>query len=346
MLPRARQHVVTRLRQFEQAPSSSVSGAASFVPHVYTVSRATASSPDEAIEDISRSWRSQTKDEFWEEDVILFVFPAARQARLVCGSKVPAHVRELLAPVAPDVVSIFAGEPEPALLAVIDRIAALLGIPADYKAPPPVPPEPPPIFGKWPRGASEEAGLAVAIEAASKEAGHSIVLVQNPDLRFFTPSERAEQLAAAWPGRIVLLLRREENVPIPKIVLHPADEVRSRFPREQIDRIEHEVAAAVVEDHLDETLTRVVKEIAALSAGKPLAAWNPWKHPVEWLLGGPDASSETKRARIGFAFFKLVALVAAVAWLAWFVRHPGDATVGLVAFIVEGFSTRRSRRDQ
>ncbi len=343
--PEARQRVVTRLRQLEQAPSSAVQDGGWYVPHIYTVPGATASSPDEAIEELRRSWRSRAKDESWEEDVILFAFPGARRARLVCGRDVPERVRELLAPAAPDVEAVFAGEAERGLLDVIDRIASLLGIPADYKAPPPVPPAPPPIFGTWPRGSSEAADLAVTIEAASKEAGRPIVLAQNPEMKFFGPSERAEQLAAAWPGRIVLLLRREEGVPAPAVVLRPADEVRGRFPREQVERIEREVAAAVLENHLDETLTRVVKEIAALSAGKPLTAWSPGKHPVQWLLGGPDASSRTKLARIGFGFFKLAALGAAVAWLVWFVRRPGEATIGLIAFIVAGFSTTRFRRD-
>ena len=344
--PEARQRVVTRLRQFEQAPSSVVENGGWFVPHIYTIVGTMASSPDEAIEEIRRSWRSRAKDEFWEEDVILFAFPGARGARLVCGRDVPEHVRELLASASPDVEAVFAGDPERGLLGAIDRIASLLGIPADYKAPPPVPRTPPPIFGTWPRGASEAARLAVAIEAASKEAGHPIVLVENPEMNFFGPGERAEQLAAAWPGRSVLLLRREENVPAPAVALRPADEVRGRFPRERVERIEREVAAAVLENHLDETLTRVVKEIAALSAGKPPAMWSPWKHPVAWLLGGPEASPETKLARIGFGFFKLAALGAAVAWVVWFVRRPGEATIGLIAFVVAGFSTTRLRRDQ
>ena len=340
--PDARERAGMRLDQFYSAgaPRGQAHRPGDFQLQVYTVKSAGRSSPDRFLEELYRSWRSVAKTEgtYVEREVILFLFLAERQARVVAGNEIPPEIQRAVKAIEPDLPSLFAGSPEPARLAVVDRIAALAGVPSTYHDPPPVPTDPGPVFGRRRWSDTERAALAEAIGRASARAGHPIVLASDPELNYFTPRQEAEHLAAAWPGRTILLIGYypTDSTDL-AVVLRPADSVSGRFPKPDLERIERQVLEASKGSELDRTLVRVVEEIGALSAGEAVTAWSPWRHPFEALTGGRDASSDARFLAAGNAFFKLALLVAILVWLWFFFHDPREATVGLLYLLLNAF---------
>ena len=340
--PDARERVRARLNQFYSAgaPRGSAHRANDVQLYVYTVRNSGRSGPDRFLQDLYRSWRSVEKEQgtYVEREVILFVFQAERQARVISGKEIPPGIQEALKAVEPDLPSLFAGQPEEALLAVIDRLAALAGVPATYHDPPPVPADPGPLFGTIRPGEGDRDALVRAVEEASRRAGNNVVLVMNPELNFFPPRQRAEQLAAAWPGRTLLLIcEYPVNSTNVVVVLRPDDRLSGRFSKSEIDRLEREVVEAANGKELGRTLVRALGEIGALSAGQPLSTWSPWRHPLEALTGGRDASSDARFVGTVNGLFKLAFLIAGLVWLWFFIHDPREATVGLLYFLLSAF---------
>lgn len=347
--PEARQRLTVRLDQFHQAgtPEGTIERDDFNVHlHICTLKTTKGSSPGKTVDTLYRNWRSGGEaGNYFERQVILFVFPQERQALFVAGAEIPPSVKQAVQATEPSLSAVFTGNMESALIAVIDRLAAALHLPADYHDAPPLPGGPGPVWGKlvWGRGMrtwtmseSEEQLVLQAVVNASRDAGHPIVLVQDPELRFFSLPERAEQMARAWPDRTILLLSNSTGSDM-EVVLRPADAIKLRFSRETIHRIESEVVAAAKDAELDRTLIRVIGEVGAIAAGHPVAAWIPREHPIQALLGGRDASDD-KRIKLGIGtFFKLVALILLLVWIWFFIKDPRQATVGLIFIIIDLF---------
>jgi uncharacterized membrane protein YgcG len=342
LAPDAQERVLTRLRQFYSAgaPRGQAHRPGDFQLQVYTLKSAGRSSPDRFLEELYRSWRSvaKTQGTYVERQVTLFLFLAERQARVVSGNEISPEIRQAVKGIEPDLPSLFVGRPEAALLSVIDRIASLTGVPAAYHDPPVVPSDPGSIFGGWRWSDGVREALSGAAAKASVEAGHPIVLASDPELNHFSPRQGAEHLAAAWPGRTILLL---SHYPTDSsellVVLRPADQLASRFPKAQVERIERQVLEASKGDELDRTLVRLLGEIGSLAARQRLETWSPWKHPIQALTGGRDASSDARLVASVNGFFKLALLVAVLGWLWFFFHDPREATVGLLYFLLNAF---------
>ena len=205
-----------------------------------------------------------------------------------------------------DLLAVFREAPEPGLVKVVDRIdRALSGLPKTYQASPPIPADPGFIYGNPPFAEADVRALSEAVERASREAGHPIVLVLNPAKGLEAPVERMEKLAAAWPGRTLVGVFTNERAAL----LHPADAVKARFSDADRRRIAAEIGRSLKRPTRARTLTRLVGEIGAISAGRPPAPWVAWKHPFRTIAGGQDADPLPVAVEFGIAAVAL-ALVA------------------------------------
>ena len=271
--------------------------------YVYLLPGADGRPPGDVTQEFYRRWKMRDR-ELGDGLATIFVFEKEHEARLFLGQGAPPGFESAVAGVGDDLLAVFREAPEPGLVKVVDRIdRALSGLPKTYQASPPVPAEPEgPVCGSLPYVEADLRALSEAVERASREAGHPIVLVLNPAKGLESPVERMEKLAAAWPDRTLVGVFTNERAAL----LHPADAVKERFSDADRRRIAAEIGRSLNRPTRARTLTRVVGEIGAISAGRPPAPWVAWKHPFRTLAGGQDADPFPAAVEFGIAAAALV----------------------------------------
>jgi uncharacterized membrane protein YgcG len=339
--PGADERLSVRLKQLYFASHEKVS------LNAYTLRSARWGSPETVEQDLMRAWGAMPNiKDYADEVAVLFVFADERETRIFLGKSAPKELVTAVQGIEPQRVADVTQDVEPVLMGIIDRIAANLGIPATYHDPPPVPAATgESIVGKPGTGAPLQTGnaftdadlktLATALEGASHEAGHPIVLVLNPETGLFSPQTISANLTAARPDTTLLILFQTTG----EAFLRPASSFKGLFSEESIGRIEGDLhdAMAIEKNNghgrLGRTLTRTVGEIGAIAGGHPPSEFTPQLHPLLMLAGGQDADWHDG---IIPALFLLAFLILFGFWFAWFIKDPVGALVGLVFFAVEG----------
>ena len=293
--------------------------------YVYTLRSANGAPAAAAAQELYRRWRMRDR-ELYDGLATIFVFRDEGRALVLLGQGAPARTEEALRDLPADLAGIFGSDPESALLRVIDRIGASLeGDTSSWIDSPPVPAEPSgPVHGNPPfADPLETRAVEDAVRRASTPS-HPVTLVLNPAKGMDALGRRAEKLAEAWPGRILLVASSPD---LDATLLVPAA-LAGRFPEDQRERIRREVRAAMTSATYSRTLVRLVGEIALLAEGRVPAPWVAWKHPLKTLGGGQDEDAAPLPLGIGIG----AVLVLLVLWLLdTLVKNPR----AVVAFVAE-----------
>jgi uncharacterized membrane protein YgcG len=295
--------------------------------YVYTLRSSNGETAAPAMQELYRRWKMRDR-ELYDGLATIFVFWDERKALVMLGQGAPASTEAALLDLSPDLAEVFGPDPEAALARVIDRIGDSLSH-ADATSwldSPPVPAEPSgPVHGN-PQFSDE--GATRSLEDAVRRAStpeHPIVLVLNPAKGLDSPSQRADKLEKAWPGRILLVAFRPESA----VSLAVPDAWKDRIPPEQRRRILLEVQAAMMQGSYARTLARAVGELATLADGKTIRPWVAWQHPLHTINGGQDEEP----APLALGLLLAGVLLAIAAWLLYtLVTNP----MAIVAFVVQG----------
>jgi hypothetical protein len=110
-----------------------------------------------------------------------------------------------------------------------------------------------------------------------------------------------------------------------QIAIQPVDAGKARFDAATLKRFESEINEAQVRGKLMHAVARVVLEVGAIEAGAPVEKWNPWKHPIQAVTGGQDATDDERmNAFIEFLFG--LGFVGVCFWWMWmFIGNPREA---------------------
>ena len=320
LAPEARARLAGKIKQFRDVHS--------FVRvYVYTLRSANGARPADAMQELYRRWRMRNR-EIYDGLATVFVFWDEKKALVMLGQGAPPSTEAALADLSPELAAVFGPDPEGALTRIVDRIGESLSR-ADSTSwldSPPVPDAPDgPVHGN--ADFADEADTR-ALEAAASRAStpdHPIVLVLNPAKGLDSPSQRADKLEKAWPGRILLVAFRPDSA----VSLAIPDALKDRFPEDQRQRILHEVRAAMTNASYARTLARAASELAMLAEGKTPPPWVAWKHPLKTIGGGQDEDPAPLALGVGIGVVALLLIL-------WFVYTLVTNPLAIVAFVAEG----------
>jgi uncharacterized protein len=176
--------------------------------------------------------------------------------------------------------------------------------------------------------------LELAVADASRLAGHPIALFINPRNETGTSDQQAEKFAGAWPGRTIVVVNVLPSRDI-QLAIRPIDAVQDRFDAPMRKRFDGEVAAAMLRGQWSHAIARVVREVGATAGGKTVEKWNPWKHPIQALTGGKDASDDERLNAFIEFLFGLGFLGLFFWWLWMFTGNPRAALGALFMAAVD-----------
>jgi hypothetical protein len=180
------------------------------------------------------------------------------------------------------------------------------------------------VIGYYGPAHDARAELEAAVALASKQAGHPVALFINPKKETGTAAEQAQRFATAWPDRTIVVIAILPSNEV-QLAIQPVDADKARFSAVMQKRFESEINEAQVRGKLMHAVARVVMNVGAIEAGAVVEKWNPWKHPIQAVTGGQDASDQERmNAFIEFLFG--LGFVGICFWWMWmFMGNPREA---------------------
>lgn len=328
LAPDARDRVAARLKKIRESSST-------WRLYVYALKSANGLPVTEAMQELYRRWRMRER-ESGDGLATIFLFGEERSARVMLGPGAPPRLEEAIPDIGRDLSAVFTKGVDPpdeaALLRVIDKIATALHGEVTWFGPPPIPPDPGPVFGHTSLDPAKESLVAGAVAAASRETGREIVFAIDPPKGSESSERRSKELVAAWPEKTVLVVFTTEYLQV-RVGLHPAASARNLISDETETIIQEKVFQAVNGPRFAEALVRAAGEIRDAMKGHPPVRFDPRKHPWQALSGGPDEELIPLPVVLGGI---AVILTLAFFGIRAFLRNPVAVSEGLALGLLEG----------